>query len=91
MDQVIPDEHKWTISSKWKALLSHTILLLIQGTEMLSSEPYTWEGYSRYLYQKSHLTWSVFCQPCLSEAMTYRKRKGEDVLKKFNHTEIQLR
>ena len=35
MDWVIPDERKWTISSEWKALLSHTILLFIQGTEML--------------------------------------------------------
>lgn len=63
MDQVIPDEHKWTISSDWKALLSHRILLFIEGTETLSNEPDSWEAYS--WYQKWHLMQSVFCQPCL--------------------------
>lgn len=91
MNQVIPDKHKWTICSKWKALLSYIILLLIQGTEMLSNEPYTWEVYSCYLYRKSHLIWSVFCQPYFSRAMKYRKWKAEEILGKFNHTEIQFR
>lgn len=85
---------RWTQVNHFQRMESitiHTILLFIQGTEMLSNEPYSWEAYSCCHYQKLHLMWSIFCQPCLLGVMKYRGWEEEDIIEKFNHTEIQFR